>query len=107
MLTPHRLDSSSYWLFFINRQILFNELSRPETRAGMQPALVLSALALSTLMRSSELEWGADGRARAISLRNAAQAALEAACTASHITMRLAEAAIVSDLVVVCTVQTN
>ncbi|EKM54774.1 uncharacterized protein PHACADRAFT_258850 [Phanerochaete carnosa HHB-10118-sp] len=89
------LDSSSYWLFFFNRQILFRDLHHMHTRPTLQPALVLSALALSTLMRSSELECGAQGRARAVSLRNSAQAALEAACHARHVDMRLAEASII------------
>lgn len=67
-----------------------------ERRArSLQPAFVLSALALSTLMRSSELERGAAGRARAVALRDAAQSALEAACSAQRVDMRLAEASII------------
>ena len=61
----------------------------------MQPALVLSALAMSNLMRSSELERGSTGRCLALSLRDSAQAALESACNAQSIDYTLAEAAIV------------
>ncbi|GJE92836.1 hypothetical protein PsYK624_089940 [Phanerochaete sordida] len=88
------LDSSSYWLFFFNRSLLFQDL-RQLPQPTLQPALVLSALALSTLMRSSELEWGAHGRSKAVSLRNSAQAALEAACNTQRVDMRLAEASII------------
>lgn len=50
---------------------------------------------MSNLMRSSELERGAAGRCLALSLRDSAQAALEAACNAQSIDHTLAEAAIV------------
>ena len=62
----------------------------------MQPSLVLSALAMANLMRSSEIEGGAPGRERAIRLRNAAQASLEDACNTKQLDFTLAEAALVS-----------
>lgn len=96
ILTPyHRLDNSSYWLFFLNRELFFDDIRYPDRRQRLQPALVLSALAMATLMRSSELELGATGRARAVSLRDAAQASMEAAINAQEIDYTLAEAAIV------------
>ena len=58
-------------------------------------SLIMSSLALATLMKSSELEHGAMGRARAVALRNAAQASMETAIHAHNIDYTLAEAAIV------------
>ncbi|KIP09470.1 hypothetical protein PHLGIDRAFT_126340 [Phlebiopsis gigantea 11061_1 CR5-6] len=88
-------DSSSYWLFFINQPLFFDDIRYPQRRERIQPALVLSALAMSNLMRSSELERGAAGRGLALALRDSAQAALEAACNAQRIDHTLAEAAII------------
>ena len=51
---------------------------------------------MANLMQSSELERGAHGRTRALSLRNTAQATLEAACNAQALDFTLAEAALVS-----------
>ena len=61
----------------------------------MQPSLVFAGLALSTLMRSSEMELGTAGRTRAAWLRDQAQASLEASWNAQWIDMTLAKAALV------------
>ena len=63
-------------------------------RGRMQP-LVLSALAMSTLMKSSELELGGRGRELALNLRDRAQACLEQACRSQTLDYTLAEAALV------------
>lgn len=91
----HRLSTSSYWLFFINKQVFFEDLRDDSHRSHMQPSLVLSALALATLMKSSEIEHGQTGRDRALYLRDQAQSALEAACHAQAVDFTLAEAALV------------
>lgn len=62
----------------------------------MQPALVYAALALTTLMRSSELELGASGRSRAMWLRDVAQSELDKSWNTQFIDYMLAEAALVS-----------
>lgn len=62
----------------------------------MQPSLILSVLALSTFMKSSELNGGNAGRLRALWLRDAAQSALEASFNAQWIEPTLAQAAWVS-----------
>jgi len=62
-------------------------------REKMQPALVLSALALAKLLQSSELGEGERGRMHALTLRNAAQAFLEASWSASAVDSSLAQAA--------------
>lgn len=64
----------------------------------MQPSLISSALALATLMKSSEMENGGTGRTRALYLRDTAQAQLESACSSQAVDYQLAEAALVSQL---------
>lgn len=62
----------------------------------MQPSLVLSCLAVSTFLKSSELNGGSAGRLRAVWLRDAAQSALEASFNAQWIEPTLAQSAWVS-----------
>ena len=64
----------------------------------MQPSLVLACLAISTFMKSSELNGGSAGRLRAMWLRDSAQSALEASFNARWIEPTLAQAAWVSAL---------
>lgn len=64
----------------------------------MQPALVLSALAMSVLIQSSEAELGMEGRRRAMILKDAAQASFAASFDAGWIDSTLAQAAWVSSL---------
>jgi len=72
-------------------QTLYN----PDERPNMQPSLIYAGLALATLMKSSELELGASGRARAVWLRDAAQTNLEQSLNNQWIDLQLAEAALV------------
>ncbi|KAI0319115.1 hypothetical protein OF83DRAFT_1170514 [Amylostereum chailletii] len=85
--------SSNYWLTFINVSSFIQELYDPQARAHMQPSLVLGALALATLLKSSELEMGAAGRGRALQLRDAAHGSLKASWNSQWIDLGLAEAA--------------
>ncbi|EMD33836.1 hypothetical protein CERSUDRAFT_117900 [Gelatoporia subvermispora B] len=87
--------TSSYWLFFINVPVFIRDLQDPHQRAHMQPSLVMSALAMASLMRSSELELGNAGRRRAMEFRDAAQASLEEACNNQSVDYTLAEAALI------------
>ncbi|KAI0694263.1 hypothetical protein BC835DRAFT_1015031 [Cytidiella melzeri] len=89
------LLNTSYWLFFLNQTNFFANLHDPHRRSLIQPSLVLSALAMANLMQSSELERGSPGRKRALALRDAAQASLEAACNAANLDFTLAEAALI------------
>lgn len=66
------------------------------TRETMQPSLVLAGLALATLMRSSEVGLGQEGRMRALELRNAAQASLQSSFESGWIDSTLAQAALAS-----------
>jgi hypothetical protein len=52
-------------------------------------------------MKSSECEYKAPGRDRALWLRNAAQAALEQALASEWVDASLAEAALVSNIIVI------
>ncbi|TFK59921.1 hypothetical protein BDN72DRAFT_780075, partial [Pluteus cervinus] len=62
----------------------------------IQPALIYAGLALATLMRSSECEYGFDGRKGALELRSHAQSALETAFnTSARVDATLAEAALI------------
>ena len=61
----------------------------------MQPALVYACLAMAMLMRSSEIERGARGRAHALRLREAAQVHLHDSWNAQRVDLGLAEAAMV------------
>ncbi|KAH9949097.1 hypothetical protein B0H21DRAFT_169579 [Amylocystis lapponica] len=87
--------SSNYWLSFIHIPTFFRDLQDPHRRLRMQPAFIMSALALATLMKSSELELGSSGRTRALYFRNAAQGLMEAACSSKNIDHTLAEAALI------------
>ena len=61
-------------------------------------ALIMSALAMATLMKSSELELGSGGRALALTLRSRAESSLEQACKAQSLDSMSAAAALVGRL---------
>ena len=58
-------------------------------------SLVMSALAMALLMKSSEIELGSRGRSLALAFRDKAQACLEDACHSQTFDHTLAEAALV------------
>ncbi|KAI0291612.1 hypothetical protein B0F90DRAFT_1671449, partial [Multifurca ochricompacta] len=87
--------SSNHWLTFFNIPWFLRDLFDPNARAQMQPALVYACLAMAMLMRSSEIEHGAGGRALALRLRDAAQAHLQESWNIQWIDLGLAEAAMV------------
>ncbi|KAI0731627.1 hypothetical protein C8Q72DRAFT_906414 [Fomitopsis betulina] len=89
------LTSSSYWLSFIHLPTFFRDLQDPAQRVRMQPALIMAALAMATLMKSSEIELRAEGRNRAIMYRDTAQTLLESACNQHLVDYTLAEAALI------------
>ncbi|KAI0266953.1 hypothetical protein BC834DRAFT_87541 [Gloeopeniophorella convolvens] len=87
--------SSNHWLTFFNAQWFLRDLFDPHARTHIQPALVYSCLAMAMLMKSSEIELGANGRAQALRLRDAAQAQLQESWNAQWLDLGLAEAAMV------------
>ncbi|KAI0670759.1 hypothetical protein C8Q78DRAFT_1069506 [Trametes maxima] len=85
--------ASPYWLNFINLPRFFGSLLDPRARHGIQPSLILGALALATFFRSHEGELGARGRDRALRLRDQAQSALEASLSSRWMDHSLVQAA--------------
>ena len=92
-----RFSTSIHWLSFLNKEHFFRKVIDVSEREKLQPSLVLSALALATLLQSSELGLGHDGRVRALWLRDSAQSYLEASWAASAIDSSLAQAAMVRE----------
>ncbi|KIM31558.1 hypothetical protein M408DRAFT_21577 [Serendipita vermifera MAFF 305830] len=87
------LNKSVYWLSVVNFPHLMDNLCNSSTRVLVQPSVVLSALAIATMMKSSEVGLGEEGRRFALWLRDAAQASLDASISASWIEPSLAQAA--------------
>lgn len=81
------LSSNSYCKLF------FSIFCNPVERDKMQPSLVLSMLAMSVFMRSSEIDQGNAGRMRALWLRDAAQSSLEASMNARWLDPTLGQTA--------------
>jgi hypothetical protein len=75
-----------------------DNLIDPDARMFVQPSVVLAALALSTLMKSSDVGLGGEGRKFALLLRDAAQSSLDASISASWIEPSLAQAAFVTTI---------
>jgi hypothetical protein len=93
---------SNHWLAFFHVRSFLDTLFTPARRARMQPALVLAALALSSLLQSSELERAAPGRDAAFRIRDAAQGALDASVAARWVDDQLAQAAFLLAVFEVC-----
>ncbi|KAH9922814.1 uncharacterized protein BXZ73DRAFT_91534 [Epithele typhae] len=85
--------TSPHWLSFLNLPRFFGALLDPRTRDGVQPSLILGALALATFLKSHEMELGAAGRARSLRLRDQAQSALEASLNSRWLDHSLVQAA--------------
>jgi hypothetical protein len=89
------LRSSSYHFSFLNVPRFYSNFMDPVRRNHMQPSLLLSLLALSTFLQSTEQTDPELGRRTAVLLRDEAQAALEASLHAHAIDEELAQAAYV------------
>ena len=85
-------SASNYWFAFVHVPRFFARLLDPARRTQVQPALVLAALAAANLIRSSEQEDGAAGRAWALRLRDRAQGALDASLSARWVDESLVQA---------------
>ena len=85
--------ASPHWLNFINLPRFFGVLLDPRTRHGIQPSLILGALALATFFKSHEAELGARGREKSLRLRDQAQSALEASLSSRWVDHSLVQAA--------------
>ncbi|KAI9508507.1 hypothetical protein F5148DRAFT_890384 [Russula earlei] len=87
--------SCGHWLTFFNVHWFLRDLFDSNARTHMQPALVYACLAMAMLVRSSEIERGASGRAHALRLRDAARAHLHESWNLQWVDLGLAEAAMV------------
>ncbi|KAI0060933.1 hypothetical protein BV25DRAFT_1857983 [Artomyces pyxidatus] len=94
--------SSSYWFSFIHVPRFYNNFLDPERRSRMQPCLVLSALAVSAFLQSSNLGRGREGRRMAIILRDEAQSALDASLSSRAVDEEVAQAAWILAFFEVC-----
>ncbi|KAH9044255.1 hypothetical protein EDB84DRAFT_1587204 [Lactarius hengduanensis] len=94
--------TSSYWFSFLNVPRFYKTFTDPARRGHMQPSLLLSLLAVSTLVQSSQQACPEESRRKAIMLRDEAQSALEASLYARAIDGELAQAAWVLSFFEVC-----
>ncbi|KDQ17340.1 hypothetical protein BOTBODRAFT_604154 [Botryobasidium botryosum FD-172 SS1] len=85
--------SSSLWFAMLDPSAFWLEFQDPASRPTIQPSLVIAVLAISVLIQSSELGWGSKGRAMALTLRDTAQAALDASINAGWYNHSLTQAA--------------
>ncbi|KIK57927.1 hypothetical protein GYMLUDRAFT_228507 [Collybiopsis luxurians FD-317 M1] len=91
-------NDTGHLLSFLNIDFFLETLFDTESRTTIRPALVYSILAMAMLMKSSEAEYGADGRAEALLLRESAQASLEASFNSGWIDTMLVEAGLILTL---------
>ncbi|KAH9993706.1 hypothetical protein BJV74DRAFT_760416, partial [Russula compacta] len=94
--------SSPYWFSFLNVPRFYNTFSDPVRRSRMQPSLLLSLLAISTYLQSSERANPEESRRMAMVLRDEAQGYLEASLHARAINDELAQAAWILAFFEVC-----
>ncbi|KAI6039316.1 hypothetical protein EDC04DRAFT_2686115 [Pisolithus marmoratus] len=84
---------SGHWFSFFNVPTFLSTFIDPQKRERMQPSLAYAALAVATLLQSSEIGRGSEGREMALRLRDMAQGALEASLCARWVDEELAQAA--------------
>ncbi|KAF8069868.1 hypothetical protein FPV67DRAFT_1414189 [Lyophyllum atratum] len=88
-------QDTGYWLCFLNLDYFLKTLADEELRLSIQPAFIYAGLAMATLMKSSEVEFKAPGRERALWLQGTAQTYLETSLASEWIDASLAEAALI------------
>ncbi|KAH0589793.1 hypothetical protein H2248_005508 [Termitomyces sp. 'cryptogamus'] len=86
---------TGHWLFFLNLEHFTKTLMDSEARLSIQPALIYAGLAMATLMKSSEAEFKAPGRERALWLRDNAAKLIQNSIESEWIDASLAEAALI------------
>ena len=82
-----------YLFCFFNVPRFFSVFSDNSRRLEMQPSYILATLALATYLQSSETGLGAEGRNKALRLRDEAQSALDASLNSGRLDHDLAKAA--------------
>ncbi|KAF9519718.1 hypothetical protein BS47DRAFT_1324447 [Hydnum rufescens UP504] len=91
----HLFRVSNSMVSFINIPLFFSAFHHPDQREHVQPSLVFAMLALSTLLRSSNIVGlGQTGRVKALELRDLAQSHFDMSLNSGWITPDLAQAAL-------------
>ncbi|KAG6830738.1 hypothetical protein H0H87_007214, partial [Tephrocybe sp. NHM501043] len=88
-------DDTGHWLSFLNLEYFIKALMDEEARLSIQPAFIYAGLAMATLMKSSEMEYKAPGRERALWLRDTAETFIQSSISREWIDASLAEAALI------------
>ncbi|KIM45747.1 hypothetical protein M413DRAFT_17514 [Hebeloma cylindrosporum] len=95
ILRVHTVQNTGHLLCFINLDFFIRRLHRDDERLHIQPAFMLSVLAMAKLMKSSSLEDGAMGLQGAMILANEAHAAFDDAIRLHWFDASLAEAGLI------------
>ena len=82
-----------YLFCFFNVPRFYSLFSDPARRLELQPSYILAMLAVATFLQSSENGLGAEGRMKALRLRDEAQCALDASLNGGRLNHDLAKAA--------------
>ncbi|KAF9519720.1 hypothetical protein BS47DRAFT_1083437 [Hydnum rufescens UP504] len=90
----HLFRVSNQFLAFINVPLFLSTFHHPDQREHVQPSLVLAMLALSTLLRSSDIGLGHKGRLKALELRDLAQSHFDMSLICGWVSPDLAQAAL-------------
>ncbi|KAI1796440.1 hypothetical protein LXA43DRAFT_912176 [Ganoderma leucocontextum] len=88
-------QSSPCWTSYIHLPRFFDTVFSPVRRKSLQPSLMLAALALGTLCQSSEAEYGAKGRNKALKLLDMANGAIESSLATGWIDIGIVQAALI------------
>ncbi|KAI0356193.1 hypothetical protein OH77DRAFT_1423788 [Trametes cingulata] len=85
-------QASASWMSFLHLPRFFATVLDPIRRQEMQPSVLMAALAIGTLVQSSEVEKGAKGRRRALKLLDMAHGALQSSLATGWVDVGLAQA---------------
>ncbi|KAI1791304.1 hypothetical protein LXA43DRAFT_945720 [Ganoderma leucocontextum] len=88
-------QSSPCWVSYIHLPRFFETLFSPVRRRSLQPSLILAALALGTLFQSSEAEYGAKGRDKALKLLDMANGAIGSSLATGWVDIGIVQAALI------------
>ncbi|KAJ4491023.1 hypothetical protein J3R30DRAFT_3277042 [Lentinula aciculospora] len=91
-------SDTGHWISFLNLDYFVETLWHAENRYTIRPPLILSILAMATLMKSSQAEYGIKGREQALMYRDSARSALDSSWNSGWVDPMLAEAALILTL---------
>ncbi|KAG6860778.1 hypothetical protein C0995_007682 [Termitomyces sp. Mi166 len=94
-MKEYPFTDTGHWLCFLHLEYFIKTLIDEEARLSIQPALIYAGLAMATLMKSSEVEFKAPGRERALWLRDTATMFIQSSINSEWIDASLAEAALI------------